>query len=178
MNRCLHITIQENTIQENRIQKNPTAAPGRSSAGRAGRSGTDPGADFVMPPIDDPGSDFVMPPIDDPGADFVMPPIDDPSTTGYGGPGYSAGAACGATVQASCCGCHCGCGAPTGTAPGNSTGASTPHPFIKPRDFTGFVIVRTAQGIDPNAASLWELANRKGRQLLGLQAVLELPFKT
>jgi len=173
MNRCLHITIQEN-----RIQENPTAAPGRSPAGRAGRSGTDPGADFVMPPIDDPGSDFVMPPIDDPGADFVMPPIDDPSTAGHGGPGYSARGACGATVQACCCGCHCGCGASTGTPPPSSTGAATPHPFIKPRDFTGFVIVRTAQGIDPNAASLWELANRKGRQLLGLQAVLELPFKT
>jgi serine protease len=163
MNRCLHITIHENAdgLLQQTSQQTTAFSPSRT--------GTDPGGDNTMPKPDDPT---------DPGGDNTMPKPDDPSDPPYPSGGMGAGAACGATVQACCCGCHCGCGAPTGTAPGSSTGASTPHPFIKPRDFSGFVIVRTAQGIDPNAASLWELANRKGRQFLGLQAVLELPFKT
>jgi serine protease len=167
MNRCLHITINENGDGLPRQTTQQTSQ--QTTAFFPSRTGTDPGGDNTMPKPDDPT---------DPGGDNTMPKPDDPSDPPYPSGGMSGGMSCGATVQACCCGSHCGCGAPAGTAPGSSTGASTPHPFIAPRDFSGFVIVRTAQGIDPNAASLWELANRKGRQLLGLQAVLELPFKT
>ena len=166
MNRCLHVTIHENS----------TAARRRATPYRPGWTGTDPGSDYVMPPPEDPKSDYVMPPPENPGSDYVMPPPENPNATGYTGEA-SHSAACAESVSVhSCCGCCCGCGAPA-AAPAQSTGTSTPHPFIAPRDFSGFVIVRTALGIDPNAASLWELANRKERPLPGLKAALELPFR-
>lgn len=164
------------------IYENPTAMPGTVKLPGQGRTGTDPGEPLVMPPIDDPGEPIVMPPIDDPGEPIVMPPIDDPYggvPGGSGGYGYGYGCGCGNVTVSSgscCCGCcSCDCGKPAATSAG--TTGPTPHPFIAPRDFSGFVIVRTAPGIDPNAASLWDLANRKEQPLPGLKAVLELPFR-
>ena len=168
MNRCLHVTIHENS----------TAARRRATPYRPGWTGTDPGSDYVMPPPEDPGSDYVMPPPEDPGSDYVMPPPEDPNATGYTGEaGHSAACAESVSVH-SCCGCCCGCGAPA-AAPAQSTGTATPHPFIAPREFSGFVIVRMAPWVDPNAASLWELAGPEGSpRFPGLKAVLELPLKT
>jgi serine protease len=162
MSRCLHITINES----------PAESPGRTTANRPVLMGTDPGSDYVMPRPDNPGADYVMPRPDNPGSDYVMPRPDNPS----GGSGPSTGAAWGtpqvrASVQSGCC----SCGAPASTSPAGCT--TTYHPFIAPHDFSGFVIVRMAQGIDPNAESLWELADRKDRPLPGLKAALELPFK-
>lgn len=169
MNRCLHITIQENS----------GATPRRATAYFPGRTGTDPGEDHVMPKPDDPT---------DPGEDNLMPKPDDPrdpsdsgygSYGGHGGPGGYREAS--ANVHSCCCGC--GCGAPAGTSPTSSTGTTTPHPFIAPRDFSGFVIVRMAPGIDPDAKSLWDLAGPpeagppEAPRLPGLKAVLNLPFE-
>lgn len=180
MPRCLHVTIHENA----------TAKPRRLRAGRPGRLGSDPASEYLMPPIDDPASEYLMPPIDDPASEYLMPPIDDPASeylmppiddpsgTGYGGSGGSGGRGnATATVSSCCCDCHCGCGA---TAAACATGTATPHPFIAPRDFSGFVIVRTAPEIDPDimSLSLWDLAGpSEAPRLPGLKAVLELPFK-
>ncbi|HEV2844067.1 MAG TPA: S8 family serine peptidase, partial [Thermoanaerobaculia bacterium] len=104
-------------------------------------------------------------PIDDPGSDYVMPPIDDPRETVYASNGASA------TVHS------CGCGAPAD--PQSAGKIPTPHPFISERDYSGFVIVRMAPGINPAAAeSLWDLAGPpEAPKLPGLLDVLKMPFK-
>jgi subtilisin family serine protease len=154
MNRCLHITIHETAVSATR----------RATRSYLGRSGDDPAADNVLPVIEDP--DYGT---DDPAADNVLSPIEDPD----GGTGFAANSAnldYGATVTGHSCGC--GCCAPAGVSPATASTTATLHPFIAPREFSGFVIVRTAQGIDPNAANLWELAT--SQKLAGLKAVLEL----
>lgn len=153
MNRCLHITIHENSM----------AAPRRTGANGSGRLSDDPAANNVMPPIDDPAANNVMPPIDDPSSNNVMPPIDDPGNTVYASGGASA------TVYS------CGCGTPAGQQQ-SAVKTPTPHPFISERDYSGFVIVRMVPGIDPDARDLWDLAGPPEKpKLPGLLAVLKLP---
>src|SRR4029453_17027270 len=95
------------------------ALPRRVAASHPGRSGTDPGTDYVMPPPEDPGPDYVMPPPEDPGTDYVMPPPEDP------GPDYvmpppvdgrlrpPSGSGCGEVMTV----CSCSCAAPSCQSP-------------------------------------------------------------
>ncbi|HUP43454.1 MAG TPA: hypothetical protein VM599_09610, partial [Thermoanaerobaculia bacterium] len=134
----------------------------------------DPGDDYVMPPPGDPGDDYVMPPPGDPGDDYVMPPPGSPSA-GYPGfvPGYGpAGAFVSAQYLPSaapaqvCCCKPC----PDGkTVPPSKFGVSE-------RDYSGFVIVRLAPGLEDRHLtldSLWEIA--QAAELHGLESVLRLP---
>lgn len=171
--RCLHITIHENS----------TAASRRARSGVPGRRETDPGTDYYMPKPDDPGTDYYMPKPDDPGTDYYMPKPDDPGTDYYmpkpddpsSGPwgASGGGGGCAAVVATECC---CGC-APAGqsaAAPGTTT---APNPFVTARDYSGFVIVRLAPGIEhPIATTLWNLADEL--KLTGLKTVLEKPGET
>jgi hypothetical protein len=131
----------------------------------------DPGDDYVMPPPGDPGDDYVMPPPGDPGDDYVMPPPGSPSA-GYPGfvPGYGPAGAfvaarylSGAAPAQVCCCKPC----PDGKA-------EPPSKFgVSERDYSGFVIVRLAPGVEPlTKDSLWEIA--EAADLHGLQSVLEL----
>ena len=132
----------------------------------------DPGDDYVMPPPGDPGDDYVMPPPGDPGDDYVMPPPGSPSAD-YPGfyPGYGPA---GAFVSARYL--------PAGTAPAQvccckpcpDGKTEPPSKFgVSERDYSGFVIVRLAPGIQPlTKDSLWEIA--EAADLHGLQSVLEL----
>lgn len=155
MKRCLHITIHESL---NGAQRPGTAYP-------PSRLGTDPGTPYVMPEPDDPGTPYVMPEPDDPGTPYVMPEPDDPGSRPYP-PGGHYGHP-GITVH------ECGCLVPVcskGAAGHGETDA--PHPFVRPRDYSGFVIVRMVEGVAHDSArSLLELAEEQ--KLAGLQAVLE-----
>ncbi|HEX6900221.1 MAG TPA: S8 family serine peptidase [Thermoanaerobaculia bacterium] len=169
MNRCLHITIHEDS----------RAASRRAGANSSSRTGDDPATNYVLPPVDDPGTNYVLPPVDDPGTNYVLPPVDDPGSNYVlppvddpSGLGYTTGGTSTVVHASSCC---CCCGEAAGPRP--ESGTATPHPFVASSDFSGFVIVRMAPGINPDAGSLWELANRQDRPLPGLKAVLELPFK-
>jgi serine protease len=175
MKRCLHITIHEGSGEALR-----RAAPYRPRG-----AGSDPGSDYVMPPVDDPGSDYVMPPVDDPGADYVMPPVDDPGSDYVMPPvddprsGVPPSGGSGGTVTVQPCGCCCAPAGPLGTA--EPRGSAAPSPFVRSRDSSGFVIVRTADGVvakDSLAESLWALAEEHTPKLTGLKAVLELPIET
>lgn len=157
MNRCLHITINER----------PGAQPRRTTPYLPGRSGTDPEENYVMPDPDDPEENYVMPDPDDPEEKYVMPDPDDPSRRYF--PTYGSGGWGTAVMATPACSCAPVC---QGTATGK---AATSHPFIGPRDYSGFVIVRMAPGIESGAETLWKLAEE--HTLTGLQAVLELPVK-
>lgn len=166
MNRCLHITINDGAA----------AGPRRAATFGPGRPGTDPGSDYIMPDPDDPKSDYVMPDPDDPGSDYVMPDPDDPHYNPYFyGPsatpnGYGA-------VVASVC--SCGCAAPSCQGTAADGGDTKKNPFVTPRDYSGFVIVRMAEGVvgDSPAQNLWALAELHAPKLTGLQAVLELALE-
>jgi hypothetical protein len=174
MSRCLHITINESS----------GAAPRAGAASVPGWAGTDPGSPNVMPLPEDPGSPNVMPLPEDPGSPNVMPLPEDPdypppSSGGYGSSGGSGGSdAHGAVVSVAR---SCGCAAPacsSGSSPyGGANGVTALRPGVRPRDFSGFVIVRMAPGIEhPTANSLWKLARKLG--LTGLRAALQLPGGT
>src|SRR5215213_6935662 len=149
MNRCLHITLNEGS---GRTRRTPaTFSPGQART--------------------DPGSNYVMPDPDDPSTNYVMPDPDDPSS----GPWVSGGSGgCGAVV-ATACSCCCGSGGQATVAPGTATAA--PNPFVTARDYSGFVIVRLAPGVESTTApTLWNLADEL--KLAGLKAVLERPEET
>jgi serine protease len=156
MNRCLHISIHERAGDSPRSAT--THAPGQS--------GHDPGTSYVMPPPDG----------NDPGTSYVMPPPDDPSA-GSGAPNpQGASGACDTRVTVRDCGCGCGCGcaAPAGQQPA-AGGTPATIPGVTARDYSGFVIVRMAPGIDDKTAeSLWALAGSQTPELTGLQAVLQM----
>jgi serine protease len=160
MSRCIHISINEN----------PGAAPRRAATSLPGRAGTDPGMSNVMPLPEDPASSNVMPLPEDPGGSNVMPLPEDPGDTGslYGV--ANTGGDCGMLVSAHACCCAaaaCQCTAP---------GKTTPHPFIGPQDYSGFVIVRMAPGIESRTAeTLWDLAKDQTPKLAGLKAALRIP---
>lgn len=150
MNRCLHITINEGS----------GPAPQGATATPFGNPGTDPGSDVVMPPLKDPGSDVVMPPLKDPS---------DTSSSAAGSGGFG-------TVVASTGACGCCCGS-AGHGVAASGTAAAPSPYVTSRDYSGFVIVRTAEGVvSPQslAESLRALAEEHTPKLSGLIAVLEL----
>ncbi|HSF38886.1 MAG TPA: S8 family serine peptidase [Thermoanaerobaculia bacterium] len=158
MKRCLHITIHESL--------NAAQAPG--TAYPHVRPGTDPGTLYVVPEPDDPGTLYVVPEPDDPGTLYVVPEPDDPSGNPYPSGGLGGGGA--VTVH------DCECAAPAGPKPAAGSGeADAPHPFVAPRDYSGFVVVRMAEGIgaDSPAASLWHLAEEHQPKLTGLREVLE-----
>lgn len=157
MNRCLHITIHES----------PNAAPQHTTASLPGwaQTSTDPEGDPVMPPVDDPEGDPVMPPVDDP--------------NGIGLASAVAGAAYTSTYGVIAAPLHtCCCREPAGSDP--AKGTITPNPFVAPREHSGFVIVRMAEGVVGNspAENLWTLAELQTPKLTGLQSVLELSIKT
>ena len=162
MNRCLHFTINENAV----------TLPRRGGAADLyGRASSDPEEIRVMSPIDDPGSSYISGPMATPEAIRIMSPIDDPSD-----PPYLSGSSGGrgeGEVVATTCSCCCAPACHDTAAPGKTT----PHPFIGPRDYSGFVIVRMADGIESEYNTLWELAENHTPKLKGLQAVLELPVK-
>lgn len=151
MPRILHITINE--ADERRT---------RRGGGRGRGGGFDPEADETMPRVDDPGNDETMPPVDDPGSDRTMPGVDDP------GAPYSVhyGYANAGPVHGCCCAGACDC---------KQTEVER-RPGVTPRDYSGFVIVRTAAGVDSgSASSLWDLA--LANSLDGLKAVLEVALE-
>ncbi|HEX7182280.1 MAG TPA: S8 family serine peptidase [Thermoanaerobaculia bacterium] len=160
MNRCLHITINER----------PGALPRRATTYLPGRSGADPEHPYVMPDPDDPEHPYVMPDPDDPEHPYVMPDPDDPSHPYFlsGGTG-----GWGTTIAAS----HACCCVPVCQDKAEPGKASAPNPFVSPRDYSGFVIVRTAEGVvshESLAENLWALAKEHKPKLTGLTAVLEL----
>lgn len=183
MRRSLHITINEGAGDSPRRSSvyAPVYAPGSTSG--------NPGSDYVMPPPIDSGgpknpsdgSDWTS---GDPGSDYVMPPPIDsggprnPSdgsgwTGGNPGVGYAMSQAggYGPAVTVTDCNCDCCCGQPSA-----ATAGSTPHPGIEPRDYSGFIIVRTVPGVESRTAeNLWALAKELG--LEALQAVLELKLE-
>ncbi len=113
----------------------------------------------------DPGSSDVIALVDDPESSDVIAPVDDPSGIRFpsGGSGVF-GTVAAATGSCGCC-----------TTPA-SVGADTLRPFFRPRDYSGFVIVRMARGIEHDTArSLWQLAKRHEPKLAGLKAALEIP---
>jgi len=115
-----------------------------------------------------------MPKPDDPGTDYYMPKPDDPSSGPWASGGAGGSGECGAVVATACC-CGCGSGGQATVAPGTATAA--PNPFVTARDYSGFVIVRLAPGIEhPAAPTLWNLADEL--KLTGLKAVLERPEET
>ena len=128
----------------------------------------DPGNDTTLPLPDDPGNDTTLPLPDDPGNDTTLPLPDDPRLR-WAGPsavsvyeglppfGYGAGYGCG-------CGGGCAC----------SCGDDKPaRPEMLPGNYSGFVIVRVAPGVElNNLEELWHVADDNG--LDGLKAVLEL----
>ncbi|HSL85144.1 MAG TPA: hypothetical protein VLF66_20410, partial [Thermoanaerobaculia bacterium] len=137
----------------------------------------DPGDYDVMPPPEDPGDYDVMPPPEDPGDYDVMPPPEDPRgglpgvvpVSGAAGAYVSAryvAAGGGVPGQVPVCCCPC-----------DETRPRTPEkPGVSPRDYSGFLIVRVAQGVEPlTVDSLWELA--EAARLDGLRSVLELPLE-
>lgn len=155
MNRCLHITIHEAGKSEPESYS-PTL-------GMSSTDSTDPNSNIVEPPPD--------------GRYYV--PVTSPSVEGSGGgsgavqPATSA--ACGATVEIGCC---CGC-APKASTTGASQGSAT-IPGLRPGDYSGFVIVRLAEGVlgDIPAENLWTLGEVHEPKLRGLQAVFELSLTT
>jgi serine protease len=162
MNRCLHITIHEPSGRSRR-------APGVTVPGQPG---TDPESNYVMPEPDDPESNYVMPEPDDPESNYVMPEPDDPSSGGWS----SSGAGGCSTVVATA-GCCCGRGSAKAGQTATGTATAVPSPFVTARDYSGFVIVRLAPGIEsPTAPTLWHLADEK--KLAGLKTVLERPGET
>jgi serine protease len=192
MKRSLHITINEGAGDSSRRYSvyAPAYAPGSNSG--------NPGSDYVMPPpIDsggprnpsdgsdwtsgDPGSDYVMPPPIDSGG--PRNPSDGSGWTG-GNPraGYVmpvAGYGPAVTVhdrdRDRDCGCGCGCGCDCGCR-GGAGQAATSAAGSTPRDYSGFVIVRTVPGVESRTAeNLWALAKELG--LEALQAVLELKLE-
>lgn len=141
-----------------------------------GPANADPESNYVMPDPDDPESNYVMPDPDDPESNYVMPDPDDPRYV-FEGPGAFGGGAHGYGAAALTLG-PCCCTAPAGQdmVTGNT---ATPNPYVTPRDYSGFVIVRTAEGVVPpksQAESLWALALEHQPNLKGLTAVLELPL--
>ncbi len=175
MNRGLKITIHERAGASSRPGPSPSFSGGKS----------DPGTSYVMPPPEDPGTSYVMPPPEDPGTSYVMPPPEDPSA----GPlyaqlpasGHSGGCDTVVTVDTcdSPCGCRCGCGAPAGQPPAAAAGRSaTSSSQGTAADYSGFVIVRLAEGVVGSnpAENLWTLAKTHAPELPELEAVLELPI--
>jgi serine protease len=167
MSRCIHIAINEN----------PGAAPRRTARSLSGWAGNDdPRGSDVMPLPEDPGGSDVMPLPEDPGGSDVMPLPEDPryaypaSYAANASNTASSGGACGATVSAhACC-----CAAPACPGTSAAKGAAAPNPFVRPGDYSGFVIVRLAPGIEhPTVISLWKLA--KELKLKGLKDALTLP---
>jgi serine protease len=167
MNRSFHITINEGAGDPRR----------RATVYAPRRTNGDPGEDVVMPPPIQSGGPGG--PSGDPGEDIVMPPPvqsggppTNPDSTGGGreaiyAPSPQTGCASAVTVQTCEHACCCG-GSPAAGAT-----ASTPQAFAAPRDYSGFVIVRLAPGVESlTAESLWDLAQEL--KLEALQAVLEL----
>jgi hypothetical protein len=153
MNRCLHITIHENgkTVPES--------------------SGSTTG--LPIPETTDPGTNYVEPPPDG----KVIYPVTSPSAEGFGASLHGS-AAYGATVET---GCACACCAPPACAASAGAGSSAATSSGVPsRDYSGFVIVRLAEGVvgDIPAENLWTLGAAHQPRLAGLQAVLELPITT
>ncbi|HEY4564852.1 MAG TPA: hypothetical protein VIJ36_17845, partial [Thermoanaerobaculia bacterium] len=172
MSRGLKITIHERA----------GATRQRSTSHFSGGS-SEPGTDYVMPPPEDPGTDYVMPPPEDPGTDYVMPPPEDPSAGAYILPSYGGPGALDTVVTVSTCdcdcGCTCGCKAPAGQQPaGESSNSSTSSSSGTSRDYSGFVIVRLAEGVVGNspAENLWTFAKIHSPELTELEAILELPI--
>lgn len=134
----------------------------------------DPGDYPVMQPPDDPEDYPVMQPPDDPGDYPVMQPPDDPrggfpvfGPEGVYGFARYLPAAGPFPAQAPVCCCK----------PCDEDRPRTPEkPGVSPRDYSGFLIVRVAPGVEPlTVDSLWELAEAAG--LEGLRSVLELPLE-
>lgn len=140
----------------------------------------DPGENVVMPPpgTEDPEENVVMPPPGggDPGENVVMPPPGSPEAGYYPGfyPGYGPAGAFvsaqyvpAAPVPAQVCCCK--------PCPDSKT--EPPSKFgVSEREYSGFVIVRLAPGIEDRYLkldSLWEIAQAAG--LDGLESVLALP---
>jgi len=156
MNRCLHIT-----------HEHPGALPRRGGTYLRRWTGTDPESNTAMPDPDDPESNSAMPDPDDPESNSAMPDPDDPRYHYF--PSFGPGG-CGAAVATAC---SCCCAAPA--CQGTSEDAA-PHPYVRPRDYSGFVIVRMARGIEhPQARSLWRLAKRHEPELTGLKTALVIP---
>lgn len=169
MTRCLHITIQE-----------PYAVvPGLAAAYGAPRNGLDPSTNDVMPRPDDPSTNDVMPRPDDPSTNDVMPRPDDPSTFPYAAySAYPTGSGYGAAAVVSGCSCCCGGAASDHQSTEAGNGAKAPNPFVTARDYSGFVIVRMAEGVvakESVASSLWALAEEHQPELTGLKTALSLP---
>jgi serine protease len=145
MKRCLHITIHESL----------NAAQGPGTAYPFVRPGTDPETRDVAPDPDDPETRDMAPDPDDPSSSPYL------SGGRYGHPGV--------TVH------ECGCAALPGPKSAAGSGkTAAPHPFVRPRDYSGFVVVRMAEGVMPKNStvrSLWELAEEQ--KLAGLRKVLE-----
>lgn len=160
MNRSLHITIVEGAGLPRR----------RGSHQLPTRAGTDPGADYVMPPVEDPGGDYVMPPVEDPGGDYVMPPVEDPSGgTWSSAPGAPVGAVyawSGPAPAGACCCCK----------DADSKTPTPERPGLPLCAYSGFVIVRMAPGVPVAFESLWDLASSEPG-LPALRAVLELELE-
>jgi hypothetical protein len=177
MNRGLKITIHERAGASSRPGTSPSFSGGKS----------DPGTSYVMPPPEDPGTSYVMPPPEDPGTSYVMPPPEDPSAGPWSAQlpasGNSGGCDTVVTVDTcdSPCGCRCGCAAPAGPQPAAAAGSSaTSSSNGTAADYSGFVIVRMAEGVGglSPAENLWTLAKIHQPELTGLEAVLELPISS
>src|SRR5436305_1702629 len=157
MNRCFRITINEHGGAE--PQRATTNLPYQESSGSS-----DPGGNISMPPPD--------------GREVYPPP---------GGSDPSAGGSAGSTAAcqplpacscACCCACECNCGAAAGSSQAGTNSSPTPTPGVTPSDYSGFVIVRLAEGVvglSP-AENLWTLAKIHLPELTELEAVLELPI--
>jgi hypothetical protein len=161
------------------IHERAGAARQRSNSHFSGGS-SEPGTDYVMPPPEDPGTDYVMPPPEDPGTDYVMPPPEDPSAGSYILPSYGGPGALDTVVTVSTCDCGCGCGCGCKASAGQqaASGSSTSSSSGATRDYSGFVIVRLAEGVVGNspAENLWTLAKTHSPELTELEAILELPI--
>ena len=162
MNRCLHITIHEGSAAASRH-----AAPIKDRKDSKDRTSTDPEDRPIEPEVDDPGSvDLITRP--DASTVGSVTPRADPSS----GPFPSGGSGGYGEVVATACSCGCAPACQNTAAPRKTT----PHPFIGPQDYSGFVIVRMVEGIESKTAqTLWELA--QDHKLAGLQAVLALQFE-
>ncbi|HEX4956249.1 MAG TPA: S8 family serine peptidase [Thermoanaerobaculia bacterium] len=163
MSKHFHITINEGATLVRRRGANPSTA----------RSGSDPGYDYVVPDPEDPDYPYVVPDPEDPDYPYVVPDPEDPS--GVSAPGWPMAGQVAGVVYASqgpeptACGCCCGHTDAKPTTP--------PRPGLSPRDYSGFVIVRMAQGLKMDYPTLWHLANGDP-SFPALKAVLELKLKS
>jgi serine protease len=148
------------------IHQEPAGRTGGRRTGTAARGLRDPEHETTLPDPDDPEHETTLPDPDDPEHETTLPDPDDPrgrwaTVALEGGAPWSPGSA--AAPGQGCvpvCGCHVG-------------GEHDARPEMLPRDYSGFVILRLAAGVEIGGLEhLWDIAAENG--LSGLAAVLDL----